>query len=564
MFKQPILILLTINLIIGIFTFRDYGYSWDEPLFYDYADALQYAYSPSHWFDENFDLQNAFGTSASDHANRGPAYIIIVYPIVSFFKIFLDNASAWHLINFLTFQLGIYLFYRFASKWMEAWSAFIATVFFAWQPLLWGHSFINPKDTPFLVFFIGSMCFGFEMVDELKKLNTKDTTVTKDEKRFSFVHFVSFVFKNVLFQKMLLASFFLGIATSIRVLGPLAAVLTFFYALACHSERSEESLASPKKSFVIKNIIPLIKLFSIYGFLSLLISFLSWPYLWINPLQTFVQVFAFMSDNPTQLNVLFAGENYLAGEVPRRYLIVLLGYTQTEPTWILFALGLFFGFWKSNNQKRLTLSIILLWFIIPFLYVILRRPAMYDGYRHFLFILPPIFIFIGFTFEKLFELFSNRKGDPSKFITNHNHIWRVAPAIFTIIILLFGIIPIIQLHPYQYAYYNNFAGGLKTVFRNYETEYWLTCYREAVLELNEITNQEINLFVRREPYIAAYYANSNIIIRDFRTEQNQMQSGDYYLVSTRSNEDLRFMRDVPAVITVQRQGATFCIIKQVP
>jgi hypothetical protein len=560
--KHPIIILLTINLIIGIFTFRDYGYAWDEPLFYDYADALQYAYSPQNWFDENFDLQNAFGASASDHANRGPAYIIIVYPIVSFLKLFLDNASAWHLINFLTFQLGVYLFYRFASKWMSQLGAVSATLLFCYQPLLWGHSFINPKDIPFLVFFIGSMCFGFEMVDELKKINTKDTTVTKDKKRFSLV---SFVFKNALSQKILLASFFMGIATSIRVLGPLAALLTILYALTCRSERSEESLQPSQRPFAFAqgDIIKLIKLFSIYGFLSLLISFLSWPYLWINPLQTFIQVFAFMSDNPTQLNVLFASDNYQAGQVPLRYLPLLLGYTQTEFVWILFLLGFIFSFWKSTNQKRISLFILLLWFVIPFLYVILRRPSMYDGYRHFLFILPPIFIFAGFAFEKLFEFLSERRGDPSKLINNHNHKWRVALTLFTII-LLFGIIPIIQLHPYQYTYYNNYAGGLKTVFRNYETEYWLTCYREAVLKLNKITNQEINLFVRREPYIAAYYANENVIIRDFRTEQNQMQSGDFYLVNTRSNEDLRFLRDAPVIIKVERQGATFCIIKQVP
>lgn len=507
--KNPIIILLIINLLIGIFTFQDYGYSWDEPLFYEYADALQYAYSPQNWFDENFDLQNAFGASASDHANRGPAYIIIVYPIVSFLKLFLDNASAWHLINFLTFQLGVYLFYRFASRFVETWSAFIATVFFASQPLFWGHSFINPKDIPFLVFFIGSMCFGFEMVDDFiadKKIN---------------------------FWKILLASFFMGIGTSIRVLGPLAALLTALYALS-----------------QIKQIkfIDFIKLFATYGFLSLLISFATWPYLWTNPLQTFIQVFAFMSDNPTQLNVLFMGNDYQAGEVPRRYILTLLGYTQTEPVWILFLLGLFLSFWKSNNQKRITLIIILLWFAIPLAYVLLRRPSMYDGYRHFLFILPPIFIFAGFAFEKLVELIKNR--------------WIQIASIG--LIILFGIIPISQLHPYQYAYYNSFAGGVGNVFRNYETEYWLTCYREAVLELNQMTNQEVNLFVRREPYIAEYYASENIIIRDFRTEQNQMQSGDFYLVNTRSNEDLRFMRDVPALITVERQGAQFCLIKQVP
>ena len=507
--KHPVIIVLAINLIIGIFTFQDYGYSWDEPLFYDYADALRYAYSPAEWLSGNFDLQNAFGSSGSDHANRGPAYILLARPIVSLLELFFDKASAWHLVNFLTFQLGVYLFYRFASKWMETWSALVATVFFAWQPLLWGHSFINPKDIPFLVFFIGSMCFGFEMVDD----------------------FVSN--QKINFWKVLLASFFMGTATSIRVLGPLAALLTFLYALIQIQQIKFNEL---------------IKQFVIYGFLSLFIAFLAWPYLWTNPLLKFVEVFAFMSDNPTQLNVLFAGENYQAGEMPYRYFPLLLGYTQAEPVWILFIFGLLIGFLKSNNQKRLLLFTILLWFVIPFTYVLLRRPAMYDGYRHFLFILPPIFIFAGFAFEKLFEFIKTRR----------------LRIISIGLLLAFGIIPIIQLHPYQYAYYNNFAGGVGGVFREYETEYWLTCYREAVLKLNEEANEEVNLFVRREPYIAAYYANDNVVIRGFRTEQNQMQSGDFYLVNTRSNEDLRFMRDEPVFIEVARQGATFCVIKQVP
>ena len=76
--QHPILILLIINIVVGLFTFRDYGLSWDEPLFYDYANALGYAYTPSEWFSRNFDLENAYGASGTDHANRGPAYILPV------------------------------------------------------------------------------------------------------------------------------------------------------------------------------------------------------------------------------------------------------------------------------------------------------------------------------------------------------------------------------------------------------------------------------------------------------------------------------------------------------
>ena len=145
--QHPILILLIVNLLVGIFTFRDYGLSWDEPLFYDYANALGYAYSPQEWFSGNFNLENAYGPSGTDHANRGPAYIILARPIVSVVEsLGADNASAWHLINFFTFQLGIYLLYRLAKRWLSQFAALASAALFSWQPLLWGHAFINPKD----------------------------------------------------------------------------------------------------------------------------------------------------------------------------------------------------------------------------------------------------------------------------------------------------------------------------------------------------------------------------------------------------------------------------------
>src|SRR3972149_6432235 len=74
---KPALALIAINLLIGLLTFRDYGFSLDEPLYYGYADALGYAYSPREWFSGDFQLYRAFGPSAWDHANRGPAYLLI-------------------------------------------------------------------------------------------------------------------------------------------------------------------------------------------------------------------------------------------------------------------------------------------------------------------------------------------------------------------------------------------------------------------------------------------------------------------------------------------------------
>jgi hypothetical protein len=375
---------------------------------------------------------------------------------------------------------------------------------------LWGHAFINPKDPPFLVFFLGGVCFGFEMVDSLDK-NPK-----------SFWKPLGF------------AAFFLGIATSIRVLGPLAGVLVGVYAL------------SQLKKITVS---VLIKCFAVYAALAILIAFVSWPYLWTNPLQRFIEAFGFMSDNPTQLQVLFNGHLYRADELPRRYLPVLLGLTLTEPVFPLFLIGLLAAFWKKINTDNWLLTtnyfLLLLWLLIPFTYVVASQPPMYDGYRHFLFMLPPIFIFAGFAFEKLLEVIKTR--------------WAIGVIAF--VLLAPAIYNLVQLHPYEYTYYNSFTGGTSGAFRNYETDYWLTCYKESIEKFNEPNAQ---LFVKREPYIAEYYADKNITIRDYRAEFGKIQSGDFVLVNTRANEDNKTFKDAPVVLQIRRGHAVFCEIKQIP
>ncbi|HSL44405.1 MAG TPA: hypothetical protein VK897_13295 [Anaerolineales bacterium] len=538
--EKPILLLLLANLVVGVLIFRDYGYSWDEPLFYDYADALGYAYSPSEWLSGSFDVSNSYGASGDDHKTRGPAYLLLARGPVYLLRLLgLDKASAWHLINFLFFQLGVYFLYQLALHWVKPSAALAAAALFSWQPMLWGHAFINPKDPPFLAFFLASVCLGFEMVDRLS-----DEAITNRQKLSS----------------VLLPAIFLGVTTSIRVLGPLAGLLVLAYAIW----RLGRGLSS--------SLLPL----SFYAVMAILTMLATWPFLWEDPAARFVEVFDFMSDNPTNLSVLFGGEVYRAGDLPRRYLPFMLATTLTEPVWPLFFMGLVGAYWKLLKQSRdsrhipenteswrvlrssldqttawnrlVSMTLVLLWFVILVGYVLLRRPTMYDGIRHFLFILPPVFIFTSFAFEFLVDLIATS--------------WLRAGLI--LILLAPGIAGIIQLHPYEYTYYNSFLGGTGRAFRNYETDYWLTCYKDAVQHLNQMVDEPAELYVHREAYIAEYYATENLTVHELRGALNEVQSGHYVLVNTRTNEDRRGFRDVPTVLQIRRGEAMYCVVKQIP
>jgi hypothetical protein len=523
--EKPIFLLLAINILAGLFLFRDYGFSWDEPLFYDYGNALGYAYSPREWLSGHFDVDNSYGASGDDHKTRGPAYLLLARePVYALQALGIDQASAWHLVNFLFFQLGVYFLYRLSTRWMKPYAALAAAAFFSWQPLLWGHAFINPKDPPFLSFFLASICLGFEMVDRLTKdIKPKIST-------------------------MIVPAIFLGLTTSIRILGPLAGLLVFLYfVFMIVGNKDLRRSASPWLIFIA------------YAALALLIMFVTWPYLWESPITRFFDVLRFMSDNPTNLSVLFGGEIYRAGDLPRRYLPFMLGTTFTEPVWILFGIGVIAGYWKllqDRSEKRasnlLTASLTLSWFVILVAYVLIRKPSVYDGIRHFLFIVPPVFIFSGFTFELILN-----------FLSSHNvSSWLYAGII--LLILLPGILGIVRLHPYEYSYYNSFIGGTQGAFRKYETDYWLTCYKEAVQDLNASVSGPANLFVHREAYIAQYYADTNFTVRDQRGAAGQEQSGDYLLVNSRTNEDRRTLKDIPPVIQVKRDGALLCSIGRIP
>jgi hypothetical protein len=176
---------------------------------------------------------------------------------------------------------------------------------------------------------------------------------------------------------------------------------------------------------------------------------------------------------------------------------------------------------------------------------------MYDGIRHFLFIIPPIFIFAGFAFEFIRE--------KTKQIATY---WLYAGIVG--LLLVPGILGIVRLHPYEYTYYNSFVGGTDHAFRKYETDYWLTCYKEAVEELNASVTQPVNLHVHREAYVAAYYAKDHVHVFELRDTADKLQSGDYMLINTRTNEDQRILKEFPTVIQVGRGDALFCIIKKVP
>ncbi|MCL5429727.1 MAG: hypothetical protein M1347_08030 [Chloroflexi bacterium] len=188
----PLVGLIAINLLVGLFVFTDYGESWDENSIFIYAANTAKAYGTL--FGEGEMHPSLYGPF--NLRFYGPFFFVLARGIATVgHDIFprINELDFWHLAYFLSFQLALTGLYALCVRWVSRWAALGATLLFNTQPLLWGHAFINPKDIPFLAFFLISVVCGLWAVDKItsgenpsipKTSNSFRRTFASSEKRW--------------------------------------------------------------------------------------------------------------------------------------------------------------------------------------------------------------------------------------------------------------------------------------------------------------------------------------------------------------------------------------------
>jgi 4-amino-4-deoxy-L-arabinose transferase-like glycosyltransferase len=149
------------NLILAALTVHEYGISVDEPNNQRYAADTLRAY-PSFFgilYEPKYD---------SSYDGHGPAFVTLAALFVRIAQVIVPDAfppDLWHYAYFITFPLTGLCLYSLARRWFDQWTAWGLLALFSTQPLLLGHAFINPKDTPFMFFLTLSVLWGFRMTD---------------------------------------------------------------------------------------------------------------------------------------------------------------------------------------------------------------------------------------------------------------------------------------------------------------------------------------------------------------------------------------------------------------
>jgi len=168
-----IFIILGIGLITGILLADDYGRSRDEELHHQYA--LQ-----------TIEIYKGLREPTNTVANLryyGPIFSVFV----QLSGRLIERVSGWHyadvhhFLYYASFLLAVYSFYMLSLRITGSSAAAAAALVFASQPVLFGHSFINPKDIPFMAFFLYSIQVGLSQVDRYVEKGQQES----HEKRLS-------------------------------------------------------------------------------------------------------------------------------------------------------------------------------------------------------------------------------------------------------------------------------------------------------------------------------------------------------------------------------------------
>ncbi|HKJ28382.1 MAG TPA: hypothetical protein VJ965_12135, partial [Anaerolineales bacterium] len=286
-----------------------------------------------------------------------------------------------------------------------------------------------------------------------------------------------------------------------------------------------------------------------YLLTAALVCYLAWPYLWFYGFEGFLRSLSEFSAFEWTGIVLFEGQVFTEATLPDYFLFKLIPLQFTLPL-VLLALGGMVAAIVNGFRRKLDWGKVVLlfaWFVLPLAFTYLTGSTNYDNFRQYLFVMVPLFVFAGVALEELLGVIP----------------WRAGRAALVILVLLPGVVGLVRLHPYQYIYYNQLAGGTNGAFREYELDYWLTSYKEAAAYIDEHIPPGSSILVwgggrRVEPYLLNAYAFESAM----RLDPSEFDRFEYVVITSEYKLDLDYHTDAETLFQVERAGVPLVFVKR--
>jgi len=240
------------------------------------------------------------------------------------------------------------------------------------------------------------------------------------------------------------------------------------------------------------------------------------------------------------------------GQVPRTYLLHYLMVRLPE----VFLLGLISLSMVAlvhikqlrhylKSEQALLLMPVLIAIGFPLVFVLLDKPALYNGVRHFTFVLPPLAVLAGLGIDQALQSLQTSK--------------RLSLAYGAIVagLSVLTLSVLIHLHPYEYIFYNHLAGDTAVAEKHWESDYWSSSLREASKTLTSMT-----LPPKATPYLVAVCAESfqgsAYLDKRFEVTKN-WDAADFYMSSTNMHCDQVLQGKV--IGEIKRLGTILAVVK---
>lgn len=305
-----------------------------------------------------------------------------------------------------------------------------------------------------------------------------------------------------------------------------------------------------RERFLLRGVLALLPAAAI----ALALGALFWPWAAMAPGNALTAMSAF-SHFSFDLSTVLAGRVMNVGEVPGHYLAAYLLVRLPELFLAGLVLALLVGLravpaLASGQARRSALPWlpVVLAALFPLAYTLLAAPPLYNGLRHFSFVLPPLAVLAG---AGLVRAWQGLRARP--------------PLLRRVVLIACGLAVLGQLgllarlHPYEYLAYNRLAGGVHGAVGRWEQDYWASSLREAVYALNALVAREgvptpgYTVAVCAEPLQAQVWLAPGLrATRDW-------WGADFYLSPTHMGCDEALHGRV--VAQVERAGLVLAVVK---
>lgn len=283
-----------------------------------------------------------------------------------------------------------------------------------------------------------------------------------------------------------------------------------------------------------------------------------WPYAMVDPLRHPFAALAHFAELTSKggVDALFLGQRISDVWRPGYYLPlhIVIKLPDLALPLIVAAVVLGAGALRRRGWAALDPRLVPVVFVVafPLLWVLLTRPQLYDAERHFLFVLPPLAALLGLAFSRLVTVARARSVATA----------RALLALFATG-LGFQAWDLVELHPYEYTFYNRLVGGLPGAVDRFETDYWGTGLHEALSGL--AARLRAGEPAPGRVYDVALCGNEDQLRDDlppFLRLVDADAPADFYLSITRHHCERD--RDGDTILTVTRRGVDFAVVKRLP